>query len=153
MCTAPQLAADAGLPGVNTCWMVIRTYPIRVAGNSGPFKNETTWDAVSKRCGRTIIEKTTVTKKVRRVGLFDQHMVDEAAYVNGADFIVLNFADYLHPDMANVTEWGQIPESIQFHLLELDRSTNARLTFIGTGFSEETGWTYAKAPQFEFPGL
>jgi len=153
MCTAPQLAADAGLPEVNTCWLVIRTYPIRVAGNSGPLKNETTWEAVSKRCGRTVIEKTTVTKKVRRVGLFDQHMIDEAVYVNGAELLVLNFADYLHPDMQYVIEWSEVPDQIQSVMSDLDKATAARLTFVGTGFSPERGWTYFRMPGFNLSDL
>lgn len=149
MCTAPQLAADAGLPGVDTCWMVVRTFPIRVAGNSGPLHNETTWEAVSKHCGREVIEKTTVTKKIRRVGLWDSRMVQEAAYVNGAHFISLNFADYLHKDMQYVTEWESVPEQVKDHLLEVDQLTQADLAFVGTGFSEGTGWTYVRMPKYK----
>ena len=50
--------------------MVCRTYPIRVAGNSGPMKNEITWDELSKRTGMYIMpEKTTVTSTITREGI------------------------------------------------------------------------------------
>ena len=67
-------------PGVDqvTPWMVARIYPIRVAGNSGPLENETTWEELGLP-----EEKTTVTHKVRRVGEWDAKLIREAAVANG----------------------------------------------------------------------
>lgn len=67
-------------PGVErvTPWMVARIYPIRVAGNSGPLENETTWEELGLP-----EEKTTVTHKVRRVGEWDAKLIREAAVANG----------------------------------------------------------------------
>lgn len=52
---------------------VMRTFPIRVGGNSGPLENETTWDEVAKIGGwsEKQDEYTSVTKKLRRVGQID----------------------------------------------------------------------------------
>lgn len=59
-------------------WVVVRPYPIRVAGNSGPLRGETTWDDLDLPA-----EITTVTHKVRRVGLWDPELVRAAVLANG----------------------------------------------------------------------
>lgn len=91
--------AEAGLPPqcVDNVLMVIRTYPIRVGGNSGPLPNEITWDKIQERsqCPHTLVEHTSVTKKVRRVAEFDFCMVRDAARVNGATAIAIHGLDYL----------------------------------------------------------
>lgn len=61
-------------------WLVARVYPIRVAGNSGPLKGETSWEKLGLP-----IEKTTVTHKVRRVGEWDPELIRDAAIANGAE--------------------------------------------------------------------
>ena len=50
--------------------MAIRTFPIRVAGDSGPLKNELTWSDVQAHSGYPypLAEYTTTTKRLRRVG-------------------------------------------------------------------------------------
>ena len=79
---------------------VTRTYPIRVAGNSGPFgedAEEITWEEVTRRAGspRLIREITSVTKKLRRVGTFSKKEFLRACKVNRPTIIALTFADYL----------------------------------------------------------
>lgn len=64
-------------------WAVARIFPIRVAGNSGPLRNETTWEALGLP-----EEHTTVTKKVRRVGMPDWRLVREAVMANGGPPVV-----------------------------------------------------------------
>jgi adenylosuccinate synthase len=59
-------------------WVVLRVYPIRVAGNSGPLKNETTWSALGLPD-----EYTTVTLKRRRVGQWDPELAKAAVQANG----------------------------------------------------------------------
>ena len=53
---AAQLAADCGIGPtmVDEVMMVFRAFPIRVAGNSGPLKNETDWEYMSSRVGEKI---------------------------------------------------------------------------------------------------
>jgi adenylosuccinate synthase len=63
-------------------WLVARVYPIRVAGNSGPLKGETSWEKLGLP-----IEKTTVTHKVRRVGEWDPELIRDAAIANGAEIL------------------------------------------------------------------
>ena len=45
------------------------------------------------------IEKTTVTKKVRRIAHFDLETVRQAILWNGPDEIVLTFLNYIYPDL------------------------------------------------------
>lgn len=97
--TASAALAEAGLGprDVDNVTLVLRAHPIRVAGDSGPLPNETTWEAIAKARGlnRDIREYTTVTQRVRRVGQFDAELVRRAIFVNAPTHIVLNHLDYI----------------------------------------------------------
>lgn len=78
--------------------MVCRTYPIRVAGNSGPMKNEIDWKILSARLGKDVTpEKTTVTHKIRRIAEWDDDLYDQSCLLNAPTEIALTFADYIDP--------------------------------------------------------
>lgn len=50
--------AEAGLPPVNVdVVLVVRSHPIRVAGNSGPMPGETTWPELAKNINRRLIDR------------------------------------------------------------------------------------------------
>jgi adenylosuccinate synthase len=98
--TAAAALAETGLSplDVDDVVLVIRTFPIRVAGDSGPLPNEVTWDYVASLTGRRaedIQEYTTVTQKLRRVGKFDAGVVKAAIAANNPSRIILNHCDYL----------------------------------------------------------
>lgn len=78
-------------------WVVLRPYPIRVAGDSGPLYGETTWEKLSLP-----EEKTTVTQKVRRVGAWDQALAMRAVEANGgADCrVAITMLDQVFPALA-----------------------------------------------------
>jgi adenylosuccinate synthase len=81
-------------------WLAARVRPIRVAGNSGPMKNETSWSEL-----HLPEEFTTVTKKVRRVGEWDGDLVRRAVVANGGDPVVrvaLTMADQIFDEIRNV---------------------------------------------------
>jgi adenylosuccinate synthase len=104
--TAAGAISEAGVSprDVDDVVLVLRTDPIRVAGNSGPLENETTWDAIAELAGCTesIEERTSVTKKVRRVGTFDPTIVRAAIAVNDPSTIVLNHIDHFDARCAEV---------------------------------------------------
>lgn len=82
-------------------WAVARVYPIRVAGNSGPLQDETTWEALGLPP-----EYTTVTRKERRVGLWDGALVWSAVQANGGAPVVrlaITMLDQKWPDLAGRT--------------------------------------------------
>lgn len=100
-CRAQDFIAMAGLApwkfDKTDVWVVARMYPIRVAGNSGPLKDETTWAELGLPA-----EKTTVTKKVRRVGGPDWELVRRAVMANGGAptvRIALTMVDQMFPGM------------------------------------------------------
>ncbi|QJD54012.1 PurA-like adenylosuccinate synthetase [Streptomyces phage Galactica] len=80
-------------------WVVARVRPIRVAGNSGPIKGETSWSELGLP-----EERTTVTNKVRRVGEWDGELVAEAVRANGSAPVVrlaLTMVDTVFPEVVN----------------------------------------------------
>lgn len=96
--TAAAFLSEAGISPlfVDEIVLVIRTFPIRVPGNSGPLVNETSWQEVFDAAGITSDpELTSVTKKVRRIAKFDSEIVKSAIAVNSPTVIVLNHMDYV----------------------------------------------------------
>lgn len=97
--SAAAFLGDAGLSpfDVENVIQVLRTYEIRVAGNSGPMARETTWEQVTEnaKSPTPICEWTSVSKKIRRVGYFDPDLVRAAVRVNKPNITVMNFMDYI----------------------------------------------------------
>ena len=97
--TAAGFLMEAGLSpfDVANVIMVIRSYPIRVGGNSGPLPSEIDWDTIAKRSGATIDLKefTSATKRIRRVAEFDADVVKKAISVNMPNIVALNHLDYV----------------------------------------------------------
>lgn len=94
-CRAVDVLAQVGInpwdPKVGWIepWLVFRPYPIRVAGNSGPLLDETSWQELGLEP-----EFTTVTKKMRRVGRWDPQLALEAIRANGTEVsVALTMAD------------------------------------------------------------
>jgi len=139
---AAQLAADAGLPphSVTDVVLVARTYPIRVAGSSGPLAKEITWDEMSARVGRRLEERTTVTDKIRRIGEWDEALFDKAVRLNGPTEIALTFMDYLDPGCAGETRMKALSKKGLDFIHYVERTWGVPVTLIGTGFGAR-GWT------------
>lgn len=137
---AAQMLADCGLPpnALTDCILVARTYPIRVAGNSGPLEDEITWNEISRRVGRKVEERTTVTNKIRRIGKWDSKLFIKAVRLNGPTEIALTFLDYLYPkDTGKVTMDNLSRESQEFIDFVETLSAPARVRYIGTGPGED----------------
>jgi adenylosuccinate synthase len=132
---AAQLAADIGIPPrlVNRTLLVVRTFPIRVAGASGPLYRELTWDEMSRRVGRPVIEQTTVTKKTRRIGEWDDGLVEQAVLLNAPTSMALTFADYLAPQDTGCTLWQNLTGTTRAFVEHLEQRFRVRVSFVGTG--------------------
>jgi adenylosuccinate synthase len=138
--TSAALAADAGVPPnhVDKVIVVVRTFPIRVAGPSGDFypgSEEIEWEQIGVDPDS---ERTTVTKKVRRVATFSYEQVWEACKVNGATDIALTFADYVDPMIAFETGlqdrvWLQAYPQVERMVDQLEYDTGVSVTMLGTG--------------------
>lgn len=112
--------------------VVARTFPIRVAGNSGPLLDETTWAELGLPD-----ERTTVTNKVRRVGMWDQQLLHEAIQANGGgDWnstvkLAITMLDQLFPSVAGKTEmWDD--EAVTW-LLQVQDDLETDIAYVGTG--------------------
>lgn len=146
-CRAIDALADAGISpwcdGIVDLqvWVVIRPYPIRVAGESGPLENETSWEELGLEP-----EYTTVTNKVRRVGHWDHELVVEAVRANGgisqySSVVRLAFTmmDQVVPEVRGMTQWHQVNELPQqqfqqvMHWIDRAEATGAAISAIGTG--------------------
>lgn len=134
---AAQLAADVGLPPrlVARVLLVARTYPIRVAGNSGPLKNELTWEEISRRVGKQVMERTTVTNKTRRVGEWDEALIDRAVTLNGPTSMAITFIDYLSPGDEGKTRWEDLSDTAKRFVDYVERRWRVPVPLIGTGGS------------------
>lgn len=133
---AAQLCADAGLPPqwVNEVVLVARTFPIRVAGNSGPLKGEMTWDELCRRQGLDIDpEYTTVTKLKRRIGEWDDALFRRAVRLNDPTKVALTFADYIDPSVYGVNEWGKLTDKVVDFITAVQLEHNVNITYVGTG--------------------
>lgn len=102
--TAAGFMAEAGLSplDVDDIVLVIRAFPIRVPGNSGPLHDEISWDTVARESGhpQSVAEYTSVTKALRRVARFDPTIVRSAIATNRPTRIALNHIDYVDAECA-----------------------------------------------------
>ncbi len=109
--TAAAFVSEAGLSplDVDEVILVIRAFPIRVGGNSGPLPNEIDWKTVSVESGspEPIVERTSVTNVVRRVARLHSEIVKQAIIANRPTHIALNHLDYVDAVSAfsNVVSW------------------------------------------------
>ena len=119
--------------------MAIRTYPIRVAGNSGPLPDEITWADVQRESGypHPIAEYTTTTKRLRRVARFDWSVVDQAVAANAATQVALHGADYLAYANYGATDWSSLTYDTCQFIDRVETRLGVPVTLIGTGPTNE----------------
>jgi adenylosuccinate synthase len=119
--------------------MAVRTFPIRVEGESGPLKNEITWEELRMKSGypHAIMEQTTATGRIRRLGHFDMELVRKAAQVNRPTRIALHGADYLDYRDKGITVYDNLSERAVQFIESLEESLKVPTAFIGTGPKNE----------------
>lgn len=127
--TAGGFISEVGMSplDVDEIVMVIRAFPIRVAGDSGPLVNEITWETIRAEGGHDAYfeEYTTVTKKVRRVARFDKDVVLRAMMHNRPTKIVLNHVDYL------VASIDDCREKIAAFVYEVEQAIGSSIDYVG----------------------
>jgi adenylosuccinate synthase len=144
--TVSGCLSDTGIPPsrVRRVVMLCRTYPIRVespkGGTSGKMERELTWAEISKRSRIAEshlqeAEKTTTTKRKRRVAEFNWVLLRRAASLNGPTDIALSFTDYISIDNQKARRFEQLtPETINF-VEEVESVACAPVSLIVTRFS------------------
>lgn len=133
-CRAVDMLAMAGIspwaPGVRLDVVVVaRVFPIRVAGNSGPMKGETTWEQLGLP-----VEHTTVTGKVRRVGEWDPDLAKRAVEANGGRgcTVALTMVDHMFPQTVGVTDPRQIDSTVMQFVRQVEAQCGTRVGYLGT---------------------
>ena len=131
--SAAAFVSEAGLSpfDVKNIIMTLRTFPIRVAGNSGPLPKETTWKRIEEICQSKspLSEYTTVTKRIRRVAEFDADVVRRSINTNQPNIIVLNHCDYFDYSINNQTFLSELAEN---HIKQIEVQIG-RIDYVGTG--------------------
>lgn len=133
-CRAIDVCAQAGVNpwgligdfGSLQIHITIRPYPIRVAGPSGPLEGETTWEQLGLP-----VELTTVTRKPRRVGMYDRALVDAAVVANRPHaYLAVSMVDQI-PEA--VDSYGQLTEIGDRFLTEIAVFHNTPIRWYGCG--------------------
>lgn len=132
--TAAGFLSEVGLSpmDVDDVVLVLRAFPIRVTGNSGPLPDEIDWDIVAKESGsdQPIIEYTSVTQTVRRIGRFNTEIVCMAIMANNPTRIVLNHLD--HVQHTNSTSAGT-ETKVETFVYHIEKLLNTEIAFLGFG--------------------
>ena len=127
--TAAAFLSEVGLSpfDVDDVVLTIRTFPIRVSGFSGPLPQEIDWQTLRKESGhaKPLEEKTSVSKKIRRVARFTPEVVNAAIMINQPTRIVLNHIDYIKADLTSDKKF--IIESIKL----IERQIDREITLLG----------------------
>lgn len=130
--TAGTFIGEAGLSPVDVdqVVLVIRTFPIRVAGASGPLKGEISWEELALRAGLPsgYRELSTATGRVRRIGEFDPEIVRKAIAVNSPTDIVLNHLDYISASVRK----GIFGPDVDEYICRVEASIGREISLIGT---------------------
>jgi adenylosuccinate synthase len=132
--TAAGFLAEAGLSprDADEVVLVIRAFPIRVSGNSGPLENEIDWQTLSVESGsKSIIQEyTSVTKSLRRVSRFDAELVKKAITVNAPTHIALNHLDYVDSECCAL---NRLSERTATFLEDIESAISATVDYLGFG--------------------
>lgn len=131
--TAAAFISEAGLSPLDAdeVVLVIRAFPIRVGGPSGPLPNEINWATVTAESGSSTLlcEYTSVTQRIRRVARFDPEIVKKAITHNRPTGIALNHLDYVDCSCAKAK--GPTLRALEF-VATVEGSLNTPISWIGT---------------------
>jgi len=135
--TAAGFLSEVGLSPilVREVVLVIRTFPIRVAGEqAGPLKDEITWEILQQESGYPypIKEMSTVSKKLRRVARFDWELARQAALVNRPTRIAVNGLDYLDCSNRQSASLDDLTVSAKQFLAKVERELKGPVRYWGT---------------------
>lgn len=147
--TVSGTAGEAGIPPgrINRTFLVTRTNPIRVQspadGTSGPMGIELSWEDVEKRAGIAadvlrVREKTTTTKRLRRVAEFNWVDFRKSCLLNAPTDIALTFVDYIDPRNSDARRFDQLTEETQRFISELETMSRAPVSLITTRFHKRS---------------
>jgi adenylosuccinate synthase len=150
MAMPPQVLGDV--------YLNLRTFPIRVGnvvdadgkqkGYSGDFYpdcKEMTWEQVAAESGMPAEEakilaereRTTVTKRIRRVCNFTHFGLQDAVRTNGATKLVMNFIQYINWEDRGLKggkeAFAKLSKKSREFIAKVEESVNVPVVLVGTG--------------------
>jgi len=139
--TASAFASEVGLGprDIGEVLVVVRTFPIRVGGYSGPLKNEISWDDVMRIGGdpHVIQEYTSVTRRLRRVAEFDRDFVSKACVYNSATGLAVMGLDRLDASVRGARRASDLSDKVRSFMHQLEAETDTPIVLAGTGFNAD----------------
>jgi adenylosuccinate synthase len=136
--TAAGFASEVGLSPrqVDEIILVVRTFPIRVGGPSGPFVNEMTWEEIRELSGapRAFLEYTSVTNRLRRVARFDMEAVAVACRYNRPTSLAVMGLDRIDFRNYGIKDLSQVTAQALSFIRDLEEKVGAPVAWLGTGF-------------------
>jgi len=139
---ASSLLSDCGLSPlvVRDIYLVVRTYPVRVAGNTGSMgATELTWGDIVKRSGAPLAEFREVTRGTntpRRISEFNWEILEKAVRANRPTQIVVTFADYLDWKNRYSTKYADLTSRAKAFIERVEEKTHTPVKFISVGQRE-----------------
>jgi adenylosuccinate synthase len=116
--------------------LVLRTFPIRVAGaQAGPLHEELSWEQLQQESHSPVQlhEYTTVTHKLRRIGRFDRAAAAKAAQVNRPTRIAVNFLDYLDFKIRGASDRFALTPAASKFVGDVEETCATAAYYLGTG--------------------
>jgi adenylosuccinate synthase len=114
--------------------------------------NELTWREVGDRLDipTDVLEereRTSTTKRIRRVGEFDAGQFKAACRINGPTKLFLTFADYITRKVAGVKEWGKLGVEVMAFINLLEAIADCPVVGVSTGRTQaEVAWRPGYSP-------
>ncbi|MBC9784987.1 adenylosuccinate synthetase [Heliobacterium chlorum] len=140
-----QMVADCGIPidALKNIYCVIRPFPIRVGGQSGPWsKQELRWEDIEQNAGMPIghlkeKEYSTTTHKRRRVFAFDFERLKLMVKIYTPSDFCLNHVDYINHKDFGIKQFKLLSNESQQFIKKIENETDVPVTLIGTGPDNE----------------
>lgn len=146
--TAAAFCSEVGIAPMDVTEVVgvYRTFPIRVGGNSGPLYREflndeklgTAWTQVARlnAVANAPVEQemTSVTKKIRRVGMWDPLLFQRSRKINGCTSLAIMGLDRVDYAVRDKTELNELTDVCHRWLrCALGDDLKAKVRYVGTG--------------------
>lgn len=123
--------------------LVVRTYPIRVqsplGSTSGPMGTELNWSEIARRSGIPVaelrrLERTSTTRRKRRVAEFDWSLLRRSTSLNGPTDVALTFVDYISRANRSARRYEQLTQETIRFVEDVERATAAPASLITVRF-------------------
>ncbi|MEM1611432.1 MAG: adenylosuccinate synthetase [Sulfolobales archaeon] len=128
--SASGILSEAGLGPkyVEDIIVVFKSYITRVG--EGPLEGELSLEEI-ERLG--LVERGTVTGRLRRVAPFNIELAKRAVKINSATQIAITKIDALFRDARGVREWGKLPPEARRFIEDIEDRLGVPITLISTG--------------------